>query len=270
MKRGRDGMSRRVGIVYAITCPEGLSYVGKTVQEIGARVSQHKSQDSACRLIRDAYRVHGDNMTVRILLRCNEKDLDTNESFYIEKLDTVHPRGYNLRCGSKAGMPEMANALSTFVQPPSEYESVEDEQEAHAAVEAAVQDVLGTDLKPWAGVVQMSVSDLNAICGATQHMPWAGPVKGVSVPELPGYHTIQQKLDIELKEHECVAHKMSQKCAADTWDLGQELESKKRKRDDDEADTKHKNKLANTINAMIKIGQHAKAEELTEQLMKLD
>jgi len=71
------------------------------------------------------------------------------------------------------------------------------------------------------------------------------------------------------------------KCTAAEWDLGQDLESKQRKRmademsqkrmlEADKADTKHKNKLANTINAMIKIGQHAKAEELTEQLMKLD
>lgn len=124
-------------------------------------------------------------MTLRILLRCSENDLDLNESFYIEKLDTVYPRGYNLRCGSMAAMPATANALSTFVYVPTEYENAEDEQDVKSAVNAAVQDVLGTNLKPWAGVIQMSVSDLNAIRGAIQHTPWAGPVKGRPVPAHP-------------------------------------------------------------------------------------
>ena len=281
-------MSQRVGIVYAITCPDGFSYIGKTVQELGARVSQHKSPQSACRAIRDAYQKHGNKMTVQILLRCSEKDLDLNESFYIEKLDTVHPRGYNLRCGNMAAMPTTANALSTFVHPPAEYESVQDEQDVHAAVEVAVQDVLGTDFKPWAGVVQMSVSDLNAIRGATQHVPWAGPVKGVPIngggDKMPGFlqeafahatsrlveHGVLRVTNMETAARQEQLNMEQMRRAVDAWDIVQDLESKKRKRDDDEVDTKRKNKLANTINAMIKIGQHAKAEELTEQLMKLD
>jgi len=175
-------MSQRVGIVYAITCPDGLSYIGKTVQELGARISQHKTPHSSCRAIRDAYKKHGNKMNVRVLLRCSENDLDLNESFYIEKLDTIHPRGYNLRCGSMSAMPTTtANTLSTFVYHPIEYENDQDEQSAQLAVNTAVQEVLGTGLMPWAGVIQMSVRDLNGIRGATQYIPWAGPVKGVPI-----------------------------------------------------------------------------------------
>ena len=47
-------------------------------------------------------------MAVRVLVHCAEEDLDKNETMYIKKLDTVFPRGYNLRCGSDAAKTAVA------------------------------------------------------------------------------------------------------------------------------------------------------------------
>jgi len=55
-------------------------------------------------------------MQVSVLMRCPPDSVHQNESLYIEALDTVHPRGYNLRCGSKAGAPSPCGMeLSTIV-----------------------------------------------------------------------------------------------------------------------------------------------------------
>jgi hypothetical protein len=126
--------------------------------------------------------MYGNKMQIAVLMRCNVADLDTNESIYIEAMDTVHPRGYNLRCGSKAATTETKFSLSTFVHKPVVYESDRDEQDVKAAVTSSVQEIVGdSDIVPWAGIVQRSVKCVNALRGAKQHSSWAGPVKGAPV-----------------------------------------------------------------------------------------
>ena len=108
--------------VYLITCPGGLRYVGGTIQKLQDRLSEHRSERSTCRLIRDAIHRHGwENMQISVLVRCPPDSVEQNESFYIEFLDTVHPRGYNLRCGNNAGAPSPCGMeLSSVVLDPTE------------------------------------------------------------------------------------------------------------------------------------------------------
>ena len=168
--------------MYLLTDPFGKSYVGKTVQGLSGRLSAHKSKKSACRAIRDALHLHGDAMKVTVLIRCSEDALDINESMYIEALDTVHPRGYNLRCGTMAARPVMAHAVSTFVHTPVGYDDVNDERDVERSIKEDIEAIVdNSTLKPWAGVVHKSVSDVNKIRGAKQDLPWAGPVKGIPV-----------------------------------------------------------------------------------------
>lgn len=166
--------------VYLITCPLGLRYVGGTTQELKVRLSKHRSERSGCRLIRDAIHTHGwENMNVSILMTCPMNSLEQNESLYIEALDTVHPRGYNLRCGSKAGAPSPGGMeVSTLVLDPTEATD-----EMRKAVQEDIEEITGTRplAMTWCGPVSVSIDDLNRMRGASMNLPWAGPVKGVPV-----------------------------------------------------------------------------------------
>lgn len=166
--------------VYLITCPLGLRYVGGTTQKLKNRLSKHRSERSECRLIRDAIHIHGwENMKISILMTCPVDSLEKNESLYIEALDTVHPRGYNLRCGSKAGAPSPGGMeVSTFVLDPTEATD-----EMRKAVQEDIEEITGTRplAMTWCGPVSVSIGDLNRMRGATMNLPWAGPVKGIPV-----------------------------------------------------------------------------------------
>jgi len=152
--------------------------VGKTVQKLCTRVSQHKAATASTRAVRDAFCKHGDAMRVSVLMRCKEEDLDMNESLYIEMLDTVHPRGYNLRCGRMAAMPRTNEELSTHVHAPVMYDSEEDCRSVAAAVAEDVRNICSNaGVKPWAGVVKKSVAEVNKVRGAKQFSAWAGPRK---------------------------------------------------------------------------------------------
>lgn len=170
--------------VYLITCPLGLRYVGGTRGKLKDRLSKHRSERSGCRLIRDAIHRHGwENMQISILMCCPVGSLNQNESLYIEALDTVHPRGYNLRCGSKAGAPSpRGTELSTLVLDPTEATG-----EMRKAVEEDLEDITGTRPPPmtWSGPVSVSIADLNRMHNASMYLPWAGPVKGIPVHGTP-------------------------------------------------------------------------------------
>jgi len=116
-------------------------------------------------------------MTVGVLLRCPEEDMDINETLYIEKLDTVYPRGYNLRCGNLA-----ASAVSQFKiincqHTPVVYTDDAGRESVEQAVREAINDILFENgYKPWSGPIQMSVTALNKHRGAKQNCAWAGSV----------------------------------------------------------------------------------------------
>lgn len=79
-------------------------YVGKTKQP-DVRYKQHASRRSACRLVRNAFRAHGrSKISLEVILRCRQGDVDVNEAYWIERLGTLHrPHGCNVMRGCRAG-----------------------------------------------------------------------------------------------------------------------------------------------------------------------
>jgi len=137
------------GIVYALTCPGGKRYIGKTTRSLSKRASEHTQPTSGCRLIREALKAIGglDTFKTEILVCCSAESLDANESLYIERLDTLHPRGYNLRAGSRAGY-ESNNetTMVLFDEARAKLDTAEDKAAARAIVAfAAESDLCGDE-----------------------------------------------------------------------------------------------------------------------------
>jgi group I intron endonuclease len=107
-------------IVYCITnIVDGKQYVGATTLKLPHRWSLHKTaaQRHPKGLFHEALRVHGSEMfTIRELSTClNKKTLDDLEKFWIRKLRTQSPAGYNMTGGGMAGFkvgPEISAKLS--------------------------------------------------------------------------------------------------------------------------------------------------------------
>jgi len=81
-----------------------IVYTGRTKSYLEDRLKQHSSRKSGCRLVRNAIRRYGmRKFDIEPIVRCHPDDADANESYYIIANNTLHPNGYNLRHGSKAG-----------------------------------------------------------------------------------------------------------------------------------------------------------------------
>lgn len=83
------------GLVYALTCPQGKKYVGKTLRTLTQR--NNTVPVSGLRLIREAIRKNGGikQFKTEVLVCCAATAVDANEQLYIERLGTTHPKGYN-------------------------------------------------------------------------------------------------------------------------------------------------------------------------------
>ena len=83
------------GIVYLITnLLDGKKYVGQTTRTLEERFSEHSEADSL--LGRAIQRDGAENFSREVLAECETpEELDTQERFYIKKLDCKHPHGYN-------------------------------------------------------------------------------------------------------------------------------------------------------------------------------
>ena len=94
-----------VTIYKVIYKPEDrVVYTGQTKTKLEDRLKRHASRKSGCRLVRNAIRRHGmRKFAIEPIVRCRPDDADANESYYIISNNTLHPNGYNLRHGSKAG-----------------------------------------------------------------------------------------------------------------------------------------------------------------------
>ena len=96
----------RLGLIYCLTnLVTGKMYVGQTVKTLERRWTFHVSvsQHKANTLIARSIKKYGEQRFTRQILEANvcENDLDAREIFWIAKLDTQAPRGYNLTRGGR-------------------------------------------------------------------------------------------------------------------------------------------------------------------------
>ena len=80
----------------------GKVYIGQSI-EIEVRFAKHKNaKDNFC--IHKAIRKYGiENFSFKILEECLEKELDEKEKYWIDKYDSLIPKGYNMIPGGSNG-----------------------------------------------------------------------------------------------------------------------------------------------------------------------
>lgn len=92
-----------MGIIYCLTFPNNKKYVGQTKRTLTERLRDHNKKDNPCRLLREAFETYNRNFIVEILLEIEDDKLDEQEIYYIGKLKTYHPHGYNMTFGGNNG-----------------------------------------------------------------------------------------------------------------------------------------------------------------------
>lgn len=88
-------------IIYKITNNiNGKSYVGQTKRTLQERWNGHCRKED-CVALHNAIEKYGkENFTVEEIDRAeSEEELNLKEAYWIDKLNTMHPNGYNLRTG---------------------------------------------------------------------------------------------------------------------------------------------------------------------------
>jgi len=125
-----------VTIYKVIYKPEDrIVYTGQTRAKLEDRLKQHSLRKSGCRLVRNAIRRYGmRKFAIEPIVRCHPDDADANESYYIIANNTLHPNGYNLRHGSKAGDDSNESTQVVPVAPKGEF----CEDDPHACSDAMV------------------------------------------------------------------------------------------------------------------------------------
>lgn len=93
------------GIVYhSFNTVNGKAYVGQTWDTIENRWSQHCRKDGGMLFQRAIQKYGPDNFELTILFSSDSQDeLDFAEDAFINELETMHPKGYNLRHGGSHG-----------------------------------------------------------------------------------------------------------------------------------------------------------------------
>ena len=104
-------------IIYLLTFPSGKSYVGQTILAIEDRLQQHRRMaKSGTFAVNAAWRKYGEPR-VTILERVETREeLDRQERFWIQELDTRAPNGYNLTKGGLGGSPNEGRTFSEEVR----------------------------------------------------------------------------------------------------------------------------------------------------------
>jgi group I intron endonuclease len=108
-----------MGYIYLITNTiNGKRYVGQTQREdIEKRWKEHKICDKYTigRCLLNAYKKHGiETFKFQIICVCFDEDCNKFEGEYIEKYNTLSPKGYNLKSGGRHGRhhPETIKLIS--------------------------------------------------------------------------------------------------------------------------------------------------------------
>jgi group I intron endonuclease len=92
-----------MGFIYRITSPSGKSYIGQTTRDINKRFKEHIKCPGNCILLENAIKKYHSKMEFEILLEVNDEMLDFYEIRFIDKYETLEPRGYNIRSGGSQG-----------------------------------------------------------------------------------------------------------------------------------------------------------------------
>jgi group I intron endonuclease len=93
-----------MGSIYQVICSiTGKSYIGQTVNNLEKRKKQHfKSSKKASLYFHRALNKYGQEAFEWIILeKCSESILNQQEQYWIQKLDTLVPKGYNLTLGGE-------------------------------------------------------------------------------------------------------------------------------------------------------------------------
>ena len=95
------------GIVYKITnLTNGKLYVGQTVRPLEKRWKQHiEFSKRSSYPIHASIQKHGkDNFTIEVICECEtQEELDTQELYFANTLNSFSPSGYNLKAGQGHG-----------------------------------------------------------------------------------------------------------------------------------------------------------------------
>lgn len=103
------------GIIYLINnTVNNKKYVGQTTQPLEKRWLGHACSSSKCTYLSSAIKKYGkDSFTYKkIDTAGTQEELNEKEVFWIESLNTLAPRGYNLQSGSKYSKKENTKATS--------------------------------------------------------------------------------------------------------------------------------------------------------------
>ena len=93
-----------MGIIYKLTSPDNISYIGQTIRSINKRLYDHKNGKPYCRVLKEAINNFGfDNFKKEIIWEGDNNLLSKMEKYYIEYYNTLHPNGYNLSSGGGKG-----------------------------------------------------------------------------------------------------------------------------------------------------------------------
>lgn len=99
--------SQQTGVIYLITNTlNGKMYVGQTRQGLKRRIIEHKRDNSKSRGDIDMaiHRYGWENFTAEVLETCPVEMLNEREKFFIAKLNTQVPNGYNLTDGGDTAL----------------------------------------------------------------------------------------------------------------------------------------------------------------------
>lgn len=97
-----------IGIYCITNIVNSKKYVGQSIN-VDKRVNEHfwkariENDRSYNTAIHQAIRKYGkDNFKVEILEECSYEELDLKEQYYISKMNTISPNGYNILAGGQA------------------------------------------------------------------------------------------------------------------------------------------------------------------------
>lgn len=90
-----------MGYIYKFESPSGKVYVGQTVNP-KRRFKEHmRCTSNSCPALKNAIQKYKNEMKFDIIDEVDDDELDEREQFWIEKLNTLAPCGYNLVSGGR-------------------------------------------------------------------------------------------------------------------------------------------------------------------------